>query len=80
MFYSQALNFFIGELAPLLSVLGDQMHKRHKTACTLDLDARPDLDACGFIICLNFGLPSLEASHYGSSPLAQIKHCVFPQI
>ena len=28
------MNSMIGELAPLLSVLGHQMHKRHKTAAT----------------------------------------------
>jgi hypothetical protein len=41
----------IGELAPLLSVLGHQMHKRHKSACTPDLDACPDWDVRGRVIC-----------------------------
>jgi hypothetical protein len=43
----------IGELAPLLSVLGHQMHKRHKSACTPNWDVCPDLDTYG-------GLPPLS--------------------
>jgi hypothetical protein len=43
----------IGELAPLLSVLGHQMHKRHKSACTPNWDVCPDLDTYS-------GLPPLS--------------------
>jgi hypothetical protein len=38
------------ELAPLLSILGDQMHNHHKTACMLDLNAHHDLDISVLIL------------------------------
>ena len=37
-----SLHFVIGELAPLLSVLGHEKHKRHKSAS----DLLPDWECC----------------------------------